>query len=116
MSTGRIATAAEGANYERAPVSDDVIWQLQGLCGSGEHDPNLWYPEAPQVEIKALQAKRICGQCPVLQQCRDWALLHHEHAGVWGGLSAEDRKRVWQGLRPRTPRIPQYRRRHLIGV
>lgn len=110
MSTGRIATAAEGANYERAPISDDVTWQLQGLCSSGKYDPNLWYPEAPQVEQKAMEAKRICRDCPVQATCASWALANHEHAGVWGGLSAEDRKRLWQGLRPRAHRTPQRRR------
>jgi WhiB family redox-sensing transcriptional regulator len=35
-------------------------------------------------------ARRICRSCPVLQECRSWARLHHEY-GFWGGESEEDR-------------------------
>lgn len=104
---GRNATPALGANYAKAPVTDDVEWQLKGLCGSGDYDPNLWYPEPPRTEQKALDAKRICRGCLVINQCRDWALLHHEHSGVWGGLSVEDRKAIWRG----TARVNTHPRR-----
>ncbi|ANS32531.1 WhiB family transcriptional regulator [Rhodococcus opacus] len=37
-------------------------------------------------------AKEICSNCPVLLECRDFA-LHHEPNGIWGGLSERDRVR-----------------------
>lgn len=36
-------------------------------------------------------AKQTCRQCPVIAQCREWALRTREPYGVWGGLSEEDR-------------------------
>lgn len=114
MSAGRVATPAVGASYAQAPVSDDVQWQIKGLCSSGEYDPNLWYPDPPRVEQKSREAKIICQGCPVKLACADWALLHREIAGVWGGLSAEDRKRIWQGQAPKTQR--RYHRRVPISA
>jgi WhiB family transcriptional regulator, redox-sensing transcriptional regulator len=38
-------------------------------------------------------ARRVCRSCPVLQECRSWARLHHEY-GFWGGESEEDRARA----------------------
>lgn len=37
------------------------------------------------------QAKEICGQCPVIDACREHALSAVEPYGVWGGLSEEER-------------------------
>lgn len=34
--------------------------------------------------------KRICASCPVLEMCRDYALLH-EGSGNWGGMSRSER-------------------------
>jgi hypothetical protein len=37
---------------------------------------------------------RICARCPVMWQCRDWALANPSLAefGVWGGLSEAERR------------------------
>lgn len=80
-----VTTSALGVDYSFAPVTEDVEWQNQGLCRSGRYDPNLWYPEAPQVERKSAEPIQICWTCPVIMQCRTWALTKHEIYGVWGG-------------------------------
>lgn len=86
---------ALGAQYDKAPTAEEVHWQLQGLCR--HDDPSKWTPDPPFVEIKSQEAKRICLDCPVIQQCRDWALGHREAYGVWGGLSESDRDRILSG-------------------
>jgi WhiB family transcriptional regulator, redox-sensing transcriptional regulator len=37
------------------------------------------------------QLKRICGGCPHLSECRDWA-LRHEQYGWWAGMTPEQRR------------------------
>jgi WhiB family redox-sensing transcriptional regulator len=50
-------------------------------------DPAVFFPE---VSGAAVQARAICNRCPVRDACREWA-IRYEPAGVWGGLSAEER-------------------------
>lgn len=39
-------------------------------------------------------AKRVCARCPVMVECREHALLQPEPYGVWGGLTAAERRVV----------------------
>ncbi|MDO5026031.1 MAG: WhiB family transcriptional regulator [Trueperella sp.] len=71
-------------------------WQSLGTCNS--LDPEFFFhpegerggPRRRRIE----RAKRICQSCPVLAECREYALVHREPYGVWGGLSEEERKRI----------------------
>ena len=38
------------------------------------------------------RAKEICAACPVVGECRDYALSIREPHGVWGGLSEQERR------------------------
>jgi WhiB family redox-sensing transcriptional regulator len=38
------------------------------------------------------RAKDICQSCPVLGECREYALQIREPHGVWGGLSENERR------------------------
>lgn len=66
-------------------------WRNRAACLSA--DPELFFPEkgGPGDE-----AKRICGLCEVRQDCLDFALTlaSEEQHGIWGGLSARERKRI----------------------
>lgn len=86
--------SAIGAGYDRAPAAEKVLWQLQGECT--HHDPELFQPVT---EIAAREVKQICRRCPVVVECRAWALSHHEISGVWGAMSERDRREVWSGRR-----------------
>jgi Transcription factor WhiB len=70
------------------------------LCRSGLHDPNLWYPDAPNAEKKSAEPIKTCYTCPVMVQCRAWALTKHEIYGVWGGLSQDNREAIWKVAPP----------------
>lgn len=45
-----------------------------------------------------LIAKKICGECPIQELCRDWASKTQEY-GVWGGLTPLERKKYTKGSR-----------------
>jgi len=38
------------------------------------------------------EAKTICGTCTVREQCLQFAIDNDERDGVWGGLTAKERK------------------------
>jgi WhiB family transcriptional regulator, redox-sensing transcriptional regulator len=68
-------------------------WRVQAACLDA--DPELFFPvgtTGPAID-QIEDAKTICQQCPVIQQCLDWALEHNEF-GVWGGRSEEDRRGI----------------------
>jgi WhiB family redox-sensing transcriptional regulator len=48
-------------------------------------------------------AKTICAQCPVSRECLEYALVHDERFGVWGGLSERERRKLKRATRPPTP-------------
>jgi len=39
-------------------------------------------------------AKEVCVDCPELDLCRDWAITTRQSAGVWGGLSLDEREKL----------------------
>ncbi len=73
-------------------------WVEEGVCASV--DPEVWFP--PQGGNHA-DAKRVCGRCPVAQECLDYALATDEEYGVWGGASRLDRERMAAGAIPPVP-------------
>lgn len=62
------------------------------LCA--QVDTELFFPDkggAPS------PAKDICAACPVITQCRDYALADPSLWGVWGGTTTVDRQRIRAG-------------------
>ena len=84
------------ADIRRLPGrnSDLWEWQVHAQC-RGMDSSWFFHPEAergPQKEHRDTAAKAICGQCPVIEPCRDHALQVQEPYGVWGGLTEGDRQ------------------------
>ena len=48
----------------------------------------------PVSDTFAGEAKAICAQCPVAEQCLEYAITTHQSDGVWGGLTALERHRL----------------------
>lgn len=72
----------------------DEPWLPRALCANAD-------PEAFFV-VKGGDtrgAQKICAQCPVIEPCREWALTHGEAFGVWGGLSEQERQRIFKRRR-----------------
>ena len=53
-------------------------------------------PALAQIE----DAKAVCRRCEVIEVCLKWAMDTRQDAGVWGGLSDDERR----ALRRRTAR------------
>lgn len=74
-------------------------WVSEALCA--QTDPEAFFPERGS---NPEPARRVCAQCPVRPQCRDYALTTGEEHGIWGGLSTNQRRRLRsQAYRTGTP-------------
>ena len=63
-------------------------WDL-GACRGLE--AAIFYPDDEQ---EAQSAKAVCDGCTVQSTCLDHALTFREKAGVWGGATERDRRRI----------------------
>ena len=67
-------------------------WRHEAACR--EEDPEVFFPVGntgpalAQIE----EAKKICARCSVKYPCLAWALESGQDAGVWGGLSEDERR------------------------
>ena len=82
-------------------------WVHNARCK--DEDPELFFPvgttgpAASQISA----AKAICMQCPVRDECLEWAMVTAQDAGVWGGLSEEERRALRRARRrAEAARIP----------
>lgn len=82
----RAATAAD--RPEELPVGAmPGPWIADGLCA--QTDPEIFHPDKGG---STREAKAVCARCPVLAECRDWAISSGQRFGVWGGLSERERR------------------------
>lgn len=54
-------------------------------------DASIFYPDT---EEEAQIAAQVCEQCGVRSACLEFALTKREKAGVWGGASERERRRI----------------------
>jgi len=67
-------------------------WRHRAICR--DEDPELFFPvgtSGPAV-AQIQEAKAVCARCPVASECLAWALESGQDAGVWGGMSEEERR------------------------
>jgi WhiB family redox-sensing transcriptional regulator len=94
----------------RQPISEEWDWQVFATCRG--MDVEIFFHPCDEHrkarERRIEHAKAICQDCPVVTECRDYALATSEPYGVWGGLSEGERALM---LGVRTLRHPGPRRR-----
>jgi WhiB family redox-sensing transcriptional regulator len=72
------------SNSLGSPTRD---WRDAALCQ--QFDADMWFPEKG---VSPAPAKLLCGRCEVRAECLELALDANEQFGVWGGLSAMERR------------------------
>jgi len=76
------------------PMIDAWEWQYEAACR--DLDTELFFhPEGERGSTRrrrAANAKAICATCPVIEQCRAYALAAQEPYGIWGGMTEEERR------------------------
>jgi WhiB family redox-sensing transcriptional regulator len=67
-------------------------WRHRAACL--DEDPELFFPigNTGPALLQIEEAKAVCRGCGVLEKCLAWALETGQDAGVWGGLSEDERR------------------------
>lgn len=83
----RIAATNPSSDHE-----SPTAWMADAACRG--MDPDLFFPEGRGADTGTLvaEAKAVCRRCPVMQECRDYAVAENIVHGVWGGLSPRGRR------------------------
>ena len=67
-------------------------WRDSAACRT--EDPELFFPigNTGPALVQIEEAKAVCRQCSVQSPCLSFALETGQDAGVWGGLSEDERR------------------------
>src|SRR5947208_5568278 len=67
-------------------------WRHRAACL--DEDPELFFPigNTGPALLQIEEAKAVCRRCEVMDTCLRWALETGQDAGVWGGLSEDERR------------------------
>lgn len=88
--TGREAPAETAAG----------TWRDLAACVTSTQ-PDTWHPgQGKTTEVRAALA--VCATCPVIDPCREYALDNDLRDGVWGGTTANQRRK-WRELKGARP-------------
>lgn len=63
-------------------------WRARAVCKGV--DPAVFYPADRRLD----PAREYCAVCPVQAECLEYAIVHNEKHGVWGGASERQRRRL----------------------
>ncbi len=81
------------------PSDDDSVtsWMSAGNCRN--YPPAVFFPSDG---VGVDRARTICADCPVVDQCLEYALENRIEHGVWGGCSERERRRILKRRRVTT--------------
>ncbi|MFP7697094.1 WhiB family transcriptional regulator [Trueperella sp. LYQ143] len=67
-------------------------WRHWAACLN--EDPELFFPigSSGPAMAQVERAKAVCATCTVQETCLKWALDNNQDAGVWGGMSEDERR------------------------
>jgi len=86
-----------------------LAWRKKSACRGAK--PQRFYPEDWEVwDEDAIEAvkEEFCNQCPVREECLDFAIGTREIEGMWGGMTHSERKSHIRRLRKDGISIPKY--------
>ena len=70
-------------------------WRHLANCKpSNGHPLDLHFPigNTGPALLQIDEAKQVCRRCPVIEPCLQWAIETGQDAGVWGGMSEDERR------------------------
>jgi WhiB family redox-sensing transcriptional regulator len=68
-----------------------MTWRIRAACL--DESPEFFFPigNASSALTQIEKAKAVCRRCQVAESCLKWAVESRQDAGVWGGLSEDER-------------------------
>ena len=76
-------------------------WRAEAACTGADSD--VFFPVAEE-SVETDRAKAVCSACPVQEACLQYALTTNQTDGVWGGMTATERRRLRRRIRDRERR------------
>ena len=66
-------------------------WRNRAACL--DENPELFFPigNTGPALLQIEEAKAVCRRCEVVETCLEWAMESGLTAGVWGGMSEDER-------------------------
>ncbi|MFC8016257.1 transposase [Streptomyces cinereoruber] len=92
--------------HQRVSVEESYVaprsrsdWRRRAACADSAVDPEVFFRQrnGKLGNDWARLAKQVCARCSVDEQCLQVALEARERAGVWGGMTPPERRRVSAG-------------------
>ncbi len=80
-------------------------WRNSAECKDTE--PDLFFPvgqTGPAIAHIA-NAKAVCSECAVQIECLEYALMTNQDAGIWGGLTEDERRKIRRERRKQNRRV-----------
>lgn len=72
----------------------DHYFKLNGREPCFVGDADQWTENYTGRPIPNKVAEDLCAGCHVLEECAAYALLNPDEVGIWGGMTADERKRI----------------------
>jgi WhiB family redox-sensing transcriptional regulator len=66
-------------------------WQLQAACAGPGVGAEAFFPDKGG---SSAAAKKVCAACEVRAKCLEYAVTEGIRWGIWGGVSAHQRRRL----------------------
>lgn len=70
-------------------IAAGIRWMERARC-KGNEDPAFF----PEPGDNNNEVRRYCAECPVRDECLEYAMRHRLDDGYWGGLSGNQRKKL----------------------
>lgn len=102
MITGHHLESSAGMWNVLSAVSNESAPPVGGSCR--DEDPELFFP-FPGAIGQILEAKTVCAGCPVLADCRVYAMSQSD--GIWGGLTEDERRELSVQARERKTSVAE---------
>jgi len=70
----------------------NMDWRHRAACR--DEDPELFFPigNTGPALMQIEEARAVCHRCEVVDVCLKWAIESGQDAGVWGGMSEDERR------------------------
>ncbi len=70
------------------------VWRSDAACRDTQ--PDLFFPvgRTGQALEHIAKAQEVCKTCAVQVECLEYALMTNQDAGIWGGLTEDDRRKI----------------------
>lgn len=95
----------------RTHTADATSWRWQDAAACAGEDLVLFFgsdgERQAEKELRETVAKEICAACPAQRECLDHAITLPEKAGIWGGMTPDERhaerRRRWRREKAAAP-------------